>query len=228
MLFRYQETLPFDGLDDPYPNSVLHGLDREFVKEILRVDDPEPVSRSKPGFWRRQFSCEVTSGQRKFDWMFGVIMPAVCIGFDPIVFTGMNGGDGLLTSIKPFAYLLSFTAIMAMAAWLLWGDKLRGLAGALAGFFAVAGVLALAIGIFLLPFSLFGLFIVIGALGFTPLFTSTVFLRNSARAYHSAKEFIDPSVLQHLAAVSALFSAVVTYVFQSEIRKVLAFIAAIF
>jgi hypothetical protein len=230
--FELEESLPFEEVesdcdldDDPYPNSGFKfyrspsiqtlGLNDEFKEE-----DAEP----KKGFWRRQFGPTETHAQRKFDWMFGVFFPVICFAFDPIVFNGgfEGNGDSLLSGIKPFVYLLSYTSIISMIAWLLFGRKLKWLSGVLAGLFAVGGVTSLALGIVLFPFSLIGLLLVIGALGFTPLLTSIAFLRNSARAYRSAKQFFEPTLLKNIFAVSALFSAVIPYVFQVEIRKGLA------
>jgi hypothetical protein len=227
----WHAPIDFEDLDEPYPNSgfklynwpaiQILGLNGELDGEDPKVPEVE-TPLAKEGFWKRQFGTKVTRAQRKWDWILGVIMPVLCITFDPIVFNGINGGDGMLTFIKPFAYLLSYVSIMAMIAWLLWGDKLKGLNGVLAGLFLTGGAVSLAIGIVLFPFSLIGSIVVIGALGFTPLLTSVVFLRNSARAYRSAKEFLEPTLLKHLFAVSALFSAIVPYVFQAEIRKGLA------
>jgi hypothetical protein len=116
------------------------------------------------GFWQRQFQFEITYKQKVFDWIFGVILPVICFTFDPIVFK-TNMRDPFLGEYKPFAYLLSFTSILAMMAWLIWGEKLKGLSGILSGLFAVGGVISLGIGIILFPFSLIGLVLIIGALG---------------------------------------------------------------
>jgi hypothetical protein len=231
MHYQYQEKPLVTDSDEPYPHSGFRFYNWPAIQTLglngeLDVELSPPVIEllppAKKRFWQRQFGPVATLAQKKFDWIFGVIMPVVCITFDPIVFTGFNGDDGLLTVIKPFTYLLSYTSIMAMIAWLLWGDKLKGLNGALAGLFMVGALVSLAIGIVLFPFSLIGSIMLIGALGFTPLFTSIVFFRNSARAYRSAKEFLEPILLTHLFAVSALFSAIVPYVFQAEMTKGLA------
>jgi len=223
MEYQFRERHLDIGSDEPYPNSGLNFFDRPSIQTLgLNGElEVEPTPDKLP-FWRRQFGATVTRAQRKWDWILGVIMPVICITFDPVVFNGMGGGDGLLNFVKPFAYLLSFVSIMAMIAWLLWGDKLNWLNGPLAGLFLIGGAVSLAIGIVLFPFSLIGSIVVIGALGFTPLFTSIVFFRNADRAYRSAKAFLEPTLLKHLFAVSALLSAVVPYVFQVEIRKGLA------
>ncbi len=136
----------------------------------------------KIGFWKRQFETPANSKQKTYDWIFGVFLPVICFAFDPIVFKGGIGGAAMFANYKPFAYLLSFACIMAMAAWLIWGEKLKWLNGFLAGLFFLGGVISLGVGIVLFPFSFVGLIILIGALGFTPLLTAVIYLRNAFRA----------------------------------------------
>jgi len=139
-------------------------------------------------FWTRQFHLEPTSRQRRFDWAFGVVLPTICVAADPIVFSSFLGeGDALLARYKIFAYLLSSVSIMAMAAWLLWGQRLGGLRPILGGLFMAGSAISLIVGLILLPFSLIGMLLLIGFLGFTPLFSSFVYFRNSVRAINGAK-----------------------------------------
>ncbi len=168
------------------------------------------------GFWRRQFQKDLTAAQKRFDWTFGVALPIVCFVFDPIVFKGYSAELGFA---KPFAYILSFTLIMAMSARLIWGEKLKWLNAFLAGLFAVGAVISLGIGVVLLPLSLLGLIIVIGILGFTPLFTAIIYFRSAFRAYQSAKPFLEKRVLRNAFALSLIFSFVVPYVVNIEIKK---------
>ncbi len=113
---------------------------------------------------------------------------------------------------------------MAMAAWLIFGEKLKWLNGFLAGLFFLGGIVSLAVGIVLLPFSLFGLIILIGALGFTPLFTAVIFLRNSFRALHASKGFLAKEVRAYAFAFGIIFSASLTWTINSEIKKSLRWI----
>ena len=167
-------------------------------------------------FWKRQFQRQATKSQRKFDWFFGVFLPVVCFTFDPIVF---NDGS-LFGDYKTFAYVLSFVSIMAMWAWLIWGEKLKWLNAFLAGLFIVGSFISFGIGIIIFPISLIGLFFYfIGALGFTPLFSAIVFLRNSIRAYRAAKPFLEKKILVYSFLLSALFSAVIPSVINVEVNK---------
>jgi hypothetical protein len=175
----------------------------------------------KNGFWRRQFQQEATKSQKRFDWIFGVVLPVACFFFDPIVFRTSGFGGAFLGTYKPFAYILSFVSIMAMMAWLIWGAKLKWLGGALAGLFFVGGIVSLGIGIVLFPLSLFGLIIAIGALGFTPLFSALVYLRNSLRAYESARPFLEKGVLVNSFFLSLILSTVIPSVANVQIKKAL-------
>ncbi len=181
----------------------------------------EELNAEPKGFWRRQFQTESTGSQKTFDWLFGVILPVICFVFDPIVFkNGIYGTGGTsLGDFKLFAYLLSFVSVMTMAAWLIWGAKLNWVNAFFAGLFLVGGLISLGIGIIILPISLIGLLIIIGILGFTPLFTAIVFLRNAVRASHAAKPLLEKRVLIQSVALSALFSTITPWVLNVQIKK---------
>lgn len=187
-------------------------------KQKIDLEDTETV---KAGFWKRQFQLSATPGQKGFDWFFGVVLPVICVAADPIVFKGLGlmSGGPILGGYKSFAYLLSFTSIMAMIAWLLFREKLKGFNAVLAGLFVFGGVISFAVGVILLPFSLLGLLVLIGALGFTPLFAGFVYLRNSFRAFHVAKPFFETRVLLSTFLLTALLSGVVPFVINVEIDR---------
>lgn len=180
--------------------------------------DEEKAAKPK-GFWRRQFQQEPTKAQYKFDWMFGVIMPVVCFFFDPAIFSNAWMAEPFLGVIKPFAYLVSFTGTMAMMAWLIWGTRLKWLSAILGGLFLLCGAVALTIGVVMLPFSLVGLLILIGALGFTPLFTGIVYLRNGVRAIRAAEPLLAKQLLVHVVLLSALAIGIIPYVINAEINS---------
>ena len=110
---------------------------------------------------------------------------------------------------------------MAMAAWLMWGAKLKWFNSLLAGFFFVGGIISVGIGVVIFPFSLIGLIILIGILGFTPLFTSIILFRNAFRAYQTAKPFLEKGVLVRSFALTAIFSAVIPAAVNMEINKLI-------
>ena len=181
----------------------------------LNADTPKPAER-KIGFWRRQFQDAPTQMQNGFSWAFGVVLPLVCFLFDPIVFK--EGFDKpLLGAFKPFAYLLSFTSILAMSAWLLWGKKLGSIGSFLAGLFAVGSLVAFVVGLVLAPFSLIGLVLLIGVLGFTPLVTGFVYLRESIRAFRVSRTFTVKGEGVRSFALGALLLATIPFVANVEI-----------
>ena len=129
----------------------------------------------------------------------GVIMPVICFVFDPIVFkNGLDDidiNDAILSNYRPFAYVLSFASIMALLAWMIWGEKLKGFAVVVSGILAAGAAVSLVIGILLFPLSFFCLIFLIGILGFTPLFTFASFWRNSRQAFLAARPYLERRVL---------------------------------
>jgi len=107
------------------------------METLLQINDNTPAL--KPKFLQRQFSSAPTVSQTKFDWYFGVGLPIVCIAADPIVFRSWGPrGDGMLSEYTIFCYALGCVSILAMMAWLLWGQKLGELRPFLGGLFLTA------------------------------------------------------------------------------------------
>jgi hypothetical protein len=166
------------------------------------------------GFFRRQFSSIPTIAQKKFDWTFGVGLPIVCIAADPIVFRSWGfREDGLLSGYTIFCYALSSVSILAMAAWLLWGNKLGELRPFLGGLFLVAAAISTLVGVVISPLSAFGiLFYGLGLLGFVPLFSGFVFLRNAYRAVDSAADDLPLRYIVRAAMLAVIYSLIVPFV----------------
>jgi hypothetical protein len=157
---------------------------------------------------------------KRFDWLFGVVMPVACIFFDPAVFTGNFLGERpWLGAVKPAAYALSFVSILAMMAWLIWGERLRGFSVVLSGLFAMAGLGSFLIGLAIMPLSLLGLIIVIGVFGFTPFLTAIVMFRNAERSYNAARSFLDQSTVMYSFILMLLASAVFPYLVQLAVGR---------
>ena len=170
----------------------------------------------RPGFLQRQFSETTTLRQKRFDWTFGVGLPIVCIAADPGVFRcWLDDGphDTLLSSYKAFCYALSSVSILAMTAWLLWGSKLGELRPFLGGLFLVAAAIYATVGIVIVPFSALGIiFAGLGLLGFTPLFSGFVFLRNSYRALESSARDMPLKYIARAAMLAVVYALVVPFV----------------
>jgi hypothetical protein len=136
----------------------------------------------RPGFWSRQFRGPVTTNQMVFDLVFGIVAPVLCFVFDPVVFRGTLLGRPLFAKYQVFVYLVSGLEIFVLATWLLFGARLSFGKEYLSGALLAGAVFCFAIGCLLMPFSLMGLMLGIGILGFTPFVTAIVYLRNASRA----------------------------------------------
>lgn len=170
----------------------------------------KPAKRS--GFLHRQHASASTPGQLKFDWIFGVGLPMVCIAADPGVFRTWYGDQGLLSDHLVFCYLLSSVSIMAMAAWLLWGNGLGAIRPFLGGLFLAAAAASTVVGIILFPFSLIGSIFVIGLLGFTPLVSGFVFFPNASRVLAAASDDDSTGYVLQAATLAFIYALAVPYV----------------
>ena len=175
------------------------------------------------GFFRRQIQSEATSNQKIFDWVFGIILPIICFYFDPIVFKGgiWEIGDPIFADYRAFAYLLSITSILSLFTFMIWGKKLKWLNSFLSGLLIISAIISLSIGIMIFPISLLGLFVLVGAMGFTPLFTSFVYLRNGIRAFEDAQPFFSFSMAVRSAVLSAVLSLAVPYLANAKMQYAL-------
>lgn len=147
------------------------------------AEPPGPLPPApRRGFIGRQFEARATRSQKIFDALVGVALPLVCLYFDPVVFRSMNFGVPLLGGYRVFAYALIGLDVALLALWLALGERVGEWGGMLGGALMAGALFSLVVGIVLLPFSLLGLIILIGALGFSPLLTAFVYWRNGRRA----------------------------------------------
>ena len=91
-------------------------------------------------------------------------------------------GGGMFARYAVPAYLFLGGSIFAMAVWLVT----RRLAVLFVGPFFVGALVALGVGVVLLPFSLLMALVGIGLLGLVPFGTAVTFLRNAVRADRAA------------------------------------------
>ena len=171
-------------------------------------DDSDSDRPHSIGFWKRQFIQTPTPKQTRFDWAYGVGIPLICAAADPFVFVE----NGMLGDYKVFAHMLSATSIMAMAAWLLWGQRLGWMAAPLGGLFIAGSFVSFVVGVLLLPYTLIGMFFMIGLLGFTPLLSGLVYLRNGLRAINASGEHLDENSVWRTAVLAAMLALVIPYV----------------
>jgi hypothetical protein len=162
---------------------------------------------SPPGFWRRQFRpSELTAGQTTFDVVFGIFLPLICFAADPIVFKGGLGDYPVLYPVRIFAYSLAAASIVCLAIWLIFRESLQWLNGFLSGLFILGGTISLILGLILFPFSFVGMLLIIGVLGYTPLFCGVVYLRNGYRAYAAAS----PALIEPIRRFALIFGIVMS------------------
>jgi len=147
--------------------------------ELAATSDVRPVNN---GFWKRQFLQRSTRPQLVFDLIFGVVGPVLCFVFDPVVFQGGLLGRPFFPEYQTFVYLFSGIEMVLLCLWLVMGVGSELSNAMLGGALMVGGVFCSAIGILLFPFSVMGLMLGIGLLGFTPFMTALVYLRNGWRA----------------------------------------------
>jgi hypothetical protein len=140
---------------------------------------------SKAGFWRRQFDEPPTPAQTIFDVIFGIAMPVLCFLLDPGIIKGQGDLPFVAFSLShysPFIYSLTALAIPTLGLWLGIGKRTRALGALISGVLLAGAMCSFFIGVAILPLSALALMAVIGALGFTPLVTGLVYLRNAIRS----------------------------------------------
>jgi hypothetical protein len=113
------------------------------------------------------------------DFMAGVILPGLCLAFDPGILAFNKFGI--------FAYLAIGFQIAVLIAWLIVGPVRPWFSGIAAGVLSIGTLIAGGFGLAMLPLTLVGtLAMGIGLLGLTPFLTAYVFSRNVASASKSA------------------------------------------
>ena len=135
-------------------------------------------------FWKRQFDDTQTREQFRFDVAFGLVIPALCFAFDPIVFRGSAiTDDGFYQRFRLIAYAASAVEMATLACWLFLVRQFPAWSRPAGGVLAAGAFFSFALGLAILPLSLIGLlFAGVGALGFIPFVTALVYLRNARRA----------------------------------------------
>jgi hypothetical protein len=134
-----------------------------------------------------------------FDFVWGIVMPVVCLVFDPFVFKGDGNLDfmgapdafvrpdwGDFSEAAFIAYPILAWQLAVMAIVLVIGRLRNEWAAAAAGSLLGGMLVALAIGIMLFPLSTLGLLVLWGMLGYTPLFTAFSYGRRAREMWRQA------------------------------------------
>ena len=134
-----------------------------------------------------------------FDFVWGMVMPVVCLVFDPFVFKngefadeyGWLGSQGQV-QIYDAAYLAwpFLAGQIATPGFVLFGGKsLRPIASLLAGVLGAGFALAVILAVLMaLPATGGAMYFGIGLLGFTPIFTCITYHRRMRLMWHLARE----------------------------------------
>lgn len=149
----------------------------------------------KDNFWKRQFRQfigPITDHQMTFDVFFGLVLPILCLVFDPLLFRSFVSvfeNTGAASEYQVFAYTAVGIGVFSLGCWLiLVHNYVEQLSGLLAGIFFAGFLVAGGFAALLLPYTIIGLFCILGILGFIPFVTSYVFLRNGVRALRQARQ----------------------------------------
>ncbi len=167
------------------------------------------VVPKRKSFWD-PFPEQRTRRQRVLDWVFGIVMPIVCVVADPIVFRGFGP---ILGQYRVVAYWTIGFELAALLLWLVGGHRSGPLRAVFGGALFVGSGLSLGIGLVLLPFSVIGLLAGIGVLGFTPLVTAYVFLGNAVQAIRQTRSRGAHAQIAPRAVVGAALAAGVLFTF---------------
>jgi len=161
-----------------------------------------------------------------FDFIWGVVMPVVCLVFDPFVFK-FNEDVFVAADSALFAPVLSTAQFAAYAApayafilsqWfclaflLVIGRPAPRLAAFCCGFLSVGFLFAGLLGVLLFIPSVLGLFVLgIGILGFTPLFTARAYYRRTVYASALGTDFGDLDPIRAIGFCLALILPLIAY-----------------
>jgi len=140
------------------------------------------VAVPKRRFWARQFAADSTTSQDAFDVICAVVLPIFVLVADPVVFRVRAFGVAILGDFQLVAYVVAAISMGVFLAWRTFQTRVSRFGAAFAAVFFLSAICAGVIGLAILPYSLIGLMVLIGLLGFTPFFTAFVFLRNGVRA----------------------------------------------
>lgn len=191
-------------------------------------DAANPLTRERdsgkpPTFWGRQFADKPTRAQTVFDVCAGIILPVACLVFDPIVFRSDGWGFGpVLGPFRLFAYALIALEIAALAAWLALRGRAREWCGVLGGVMTAGAHFSLVVGVVLLPFSLLGLMLFIGVLGFSPFLAALVYWRNGRRARRASARFLTEGPRKWLPVAAVVIVLVLPALAQLEVSRLVA------
>lgn len=148
----------------------------------------EHVKPEQDSFWRRQVSETSTEPQVVFDFVFCLVAPLLCFYFDPVVFKGGILGKAILQPFQVFAYGVTAVEVSLFVVWTLFGSRLAAWSRLIGAALISGAVFSAVVGLAILPYSVIGLVLVIGVLGFIPFLTAFAYFRIGWRAFRSSED----------------------------------------
>jgi len=139
----------------------------------------------------RHLDAPKSNKQKFFDVLFGVVVPILCLVFDPIVFSS------LLNTIRIAAYIAIGIGSITVA-------------GLVTGILFLGFWSALLLGIAGMPISLVWLLFGIGIFGFTPHLTAFCYLRSARRAMKVARENLSEQMLDIALMAGVMITLVIS------------------
>ena len=132
------------------------------------------------GVFRETLTREPSSRAKALHLILGAALPVACLIFDPIVFKA-NGflaeGDGpFLGWLRMFGYTTAAIAVVVLTR-----ACFTRITAIETGMLYCAALVALTLGVVMLPVTLIGLLVLTGILGFAPFLAAWVYLRHAAR-----------------------------------------------
>jgi len=141
----------------------------------------------QPTSYGREALCEAAPPKPKWshsrEWRFvvGIVLPIICFVIDPILFSrhGFMAGIGPLEELRVAFY--AFVGLECVVLWLALAGRVGRprVSAVAAGVLFAGGGTSLVLGVLMLPFTVIGVFMVVGVLGFTPFFTGFAYLRTA-------------------------------------------------
>lgn len=126
-----------------------------------------------------------------FSIFAGIVAPIVCFAIQRVLLADdifWLPGLRFINIFWLFGYGLIGLEMLALALRLAFGTRLGGWNGPVSGVLLVGALFAGGLGLVLLPFSLIGLLMIIGALGFIPFLTAAVYYAHAVEAYRQARQ----------------------------------------
>ncbi|WP_165235973.1 hypothetical protein [Aquisphaera insulae] len=120
----------------------------------------------------------------------GILAPIFCLALqDSIVGDLVVEIPGLrfLTVFRIFNYGVIALEMVVLLIWLACGPRLGPWSGPISGALFAGALFSGVLGLVLLPFSMIGLLVIIGVLGFVPFLTSAAYYSNGSAAYRQAR-----------------------------------------